>query len=583
MTEPLIAYSLSNFREIILGCLDRSGARNIVEIGSEYGAFTQELSDHARRVGGRLISIDPAPQPAAVEFAERQKDANHFTFLRKTSLEAIDTLGEVDVYVVDGDHNYFTVRKELEAMSAHQQRHGRPLLAFEHDVGWPCARRDMYYAPERIPDRSRQPYSHRGGVSFGQAGLVPGGFGDVPSVAFALEAGGKQNGVRTAIDDFLVEHPELRFEFVPGFFGLGVVYSREAPWAERIAELLRPFADNVLLERMEQNRNRLFSRVLELEHQGAQTSGARGGYLRGAYLLEIFMAEDKTKFEALHRTRLVSRIGEQDELAAQDTSQFSLPGYCVVCHQMSQFATDRMFAATDVAGRVMPAWRERQLCKCGLNCRQRSSYHVLTHLPGLTRHSEVLFAERDVLSRHVRNAFPRAVDAESAGAAATVLSASESGAVTTRFGFGDATLDCIFALNLLEHVPDVRATLREMARCLRPYGWLLLTPTLHFDRSASVARATQDANGAITHHLPAMYHPDPSSPRGLLAFHDFGWDLLATLRECGFASAEIVVYTAPHYGYVGLQYVILAGRGSDKVPAGPNQRASGEGRADVAR
>ena len=38
------------------------------------------------------------------------------------------------------------------------------------------------------------------------------------------------------------------------------------------------------------------------------------------------------------------------------------------------------------------------------------------------------------------------------------------------------------------------------------------------------------------------------------------------LRESGFSSAEVVVYTAPHYGYVGLQYVILAGRGTDKLP-----------------
>jgi hypothetical protein len=579
MTEPIIAYSLSNFREIIMGCLELSGARAIAEIGSEYGAFTEALCEYAARAGGRLVSIDPEPQPTAIEFHQRHAGSPHFTFLKKTSLEAIDALGEIDVYIVDGDHNYYTVRQELEAIHAHQKKSGRPLLVFEHDVGWPCARRDMYYAPERIPERARHRHSYEGGVSFGNPGLVPGGFGDVPSVAFALEEGGKQNGVRTAIEDFLVEHPELRFEFVPGFFGLGVVYSREAPWSEKIAELLRPFADNVLLERMEQNRSRLFSRVLELEHQFASGAGTAGGYLRGPNLLEVFLAPDRSKFDVLYSTRLASRIRDEAELAVADVPQFSLPGFCVICNRMTAFATDRMFASTDVAGRVLPAWRERQVCRCNFNCRQRSSYHVLTHLPGLTRQSDVYCAERGPLFAYVRSAFPRAVNAEAVRGAPP---AATDGRSKARIGFADASLDCIFGLDLLEHVPDVRATLREMARCLRPTGWLLLTPNLHFDRATSVVRASEDEQGTVTHHLPAVHHPDPVDGRPMLAYHELGWDLLPTIRECGFGSAEIVAFTAPHYGYVGLQYVILAGRGGgDARPAGNDTR--GGGRTDVAR
>jgi hypothetical protein len=36
---------------------------------------------------------------------------------------------------------------ELVAADALSRRDGRPLLALLHDVGWPCSRRDMYYAP----------------------------------------------------------------------------------------------------------------------------------------------------------------------------------------------------------------------------------------------------------------------------------------------------------------------------------------------------------------------------------------------------------------------------------------------------
>jgi SAM-dependent methyltransferase len=579
MTEPLIAYSLSNFREIIIGCLERSGARNVVEIGSEYGGFTQELADYARRAGGHLTSIDPAPQDTAAQFAARNAGASHFTFLRQTSLEAIDGLGEVDVYVVDGDHNYYTVRSELEAILAQQKRTGRAMLVFEHDVGWPCARRDMYYAPDRIPERSRKPYTNQGGVRFGKAELVAGGFGDVPTVAFAIEEGGKQNGVRTAIDDFMVEHPELRFDFVPGFFGLGIVYSREAPWFEDVMAFLAPYADNVLLGRMEDNRSRLVSRVLELENQASDPTAGQGAYLRGAHLLEVFMASDRGKFETMHRLRLASRVREQDELAAQGVDRFTLPGFCVVCNRMSQFATDRLFAATDAAGRTIPAWRERQVCQCGFNCRQRATFHMLTQLPGLTRDANVCSTDRGAIFRHVRSAFPRAVALEPPKArTGAVVSAAP------RFTFADNSLDCIFAQELLEHVPDVRATLREMARCLRPFGWLLLAPNLAFDRSASTVRASEDASGNVTHHLPPVHHPDATDGRPVLAYHEFGWDLLTTLRESGFASAEIIAFTAPHYGYVGLQYVILAGRGAEKNPsAGKSAAETEEGRSDVPR
>ena len=40
---------------------------------------------------------------------------------------------------------------------------GEPLpVLILHDVCWPYGRRDLYYAPERIPEEFRQPYEQRG-------------------------------------------------------------------------------------------------------------------------------------------------------------------------------------------------------------------------------------------------------------------------------------------------------------------------------------------------------------------------------------------------------------------------------------
>ena len=38
---------------------------------------------------------------------------------------------------------------------------------------------------------------------------------------------------------------------------------------------------------------------------------------------------------------------------------------------------------------------------------------------------------------------------------------------------------------------------------------------------------------------------------GSLVFTDFGWDVLARLRDAGFAHAAVDCFLAPHYGHVG--------------------------------
>lgn len=66
---------------------------------------------------------------------------------------------------------------------------------------------------------------------------------------------------------------------------------------------------------------------------------------------------------------------------------------------------------------------------------------------------------------------PVGVDAEAAGlptARRIVPGAILAHASVTDLPFADASLDAILALNLLEHVPDDAAAVREMARVLRP-------------------------------------------------------------------------------------------------------------------
>jgi hypothetical protein len=262
----LLIHSMSEFRDIILPCLAVAGAKEIVEIGAEYGGMSQLLADFAAGAGGRLTSIDPAPKQAFMDWAA----AAAVRHVPELSLAAIPEQRDVDAWILDGDHNWYTVYHETHAIAAAARRDGKPLLVFYHDVGWPWARRDLYYAPEQIPAEFRHPYSWDGGVVPGQPGLLPNrGFRGCGQFAAAAYEGGPRNGVLTAIEDFLREEADAGRDYgfaeVPAVFGLGVLFSPEARWAEEVANIVLPFHDNALLRRLEENRLANYLTVIELQ------------------------------------------------------------------------------------------------------------------------------------------------------------------------------------------------------------------------------------------------------------------------------------------------------------------------------
>jgi methyltransferase family protein len=278
MADALI-YSVSEFSDLILESLKLADARNIVEIGAEYGGMSALLAEYCRARDGRFTTVDPAPR---AEFLAWVKDNPEVRHLAKASLEAFDDIEEADAWVVDGDHNWYTVYHELRQIEMISRRAGKPVLAFLHDIGWPCGRRDFYYAPERIPAEYRHPHIYGAGVVLDHAKLVTGrGFrGMGASFALATVHGGPRNGVMTAIDDFLAESlkegREFGFAEVPAVFGLGVLFDMDAAWSSRLADLLLPYHQNKLLRSMEINRLQNFLRVLDMHDEAVARAAGTG-------------------------------------------------------------------------------------------------------------------------------------------------------------------------------------------------------------------------------------------------------------------------------------------------------------------
>jgi hypothetical protein len=243
-------------REVVLPALDVAGARHVVEVGGEVGGFTRYLADRARETDGHVHIVDPAPSP---ELEQLVDDTPHLTLVREPSPAALGSIDDVDAYLFDGDHNYATVLGELTAVW--ESAGGSFPLVVVHDVGWPCARRDQYYRPDALPAADVHPYSYEGGVRPGQRTVGIGGFSGAGEFAYAIEEGGKRNGVLTAVEDFLAGHASLEMVRVPCVFGLGIVFDRGAPYGDALREQLVAYDDNPLLARLEENRIALYIRV----------------------------------------------------------------------------------------------------------------------------------------------------------------------------------------------------------------------------------------------------------------------------------------------------------------------------------
>ena len=223
------------------------GPRSVVEVGAYAGDLTGLLLQWAEGSGARVAAIDPAPKAKLEQLAAQRADLE---LVRATSHEALGRIPLPDAVIIDGDHNYYTVREELRIVAERAEGAELPLLIF-HDVSWPHARRDSYYTPELIPEADRQPMVEGAGLFPGEPGVRPGG---LPYKWAAAREGGPRNGVLTAVEAFVEEREGLTLAVVPAFFGLGVVWHHDAPWAGAVAEVLEPYDRNPLLERLEANR-----------------------------------------------------------------------------------------------------------------------------------------------------------------------------------------------------------------------------------------------------------------------------------------------------------------------------------------
>jgi hypothetical protein len=237
-----------------------------------------------------------------------------------------------------------------------------------------------------------------------------------------------------------------------------------------------------------------------------------------------------------------------------------LTGECYVCKETVDFAVN----VPSGGGAVN--WRETLTCpRCGLINRWRSCIHLFEAICKPTQLDRVYLTETlspvyvELAARYPLLTGSEYIAQAPPGAIVELHGQSVRNEDVTRLSFADGSFEALLCFDVLEHVPDYRAALREFCRVLTPAGQLVLSVPFSF-RQETVVRAVMNSQGIVEHLLPPSYHGDPLSADGVLSYYDFGMDLLDEMKHAGFNQTFLICYRSARWGYLQENVAYVARR-----------------------
>jgi len=207
--------------DIVKPLLCELNAKHLLEIGAETGEHTWLLLQYCDSYDANLTIIEPVVTPSLQEVVNNS--ARTFLYAEK-SLEALPRVNvPIDVVMLEGDLNYYSVRGDLLGIDELSHRQNIPFpLVLVRSMSWPYARRDMYYDPGNLPKDTMHDHE--------KSGMTP-WTSQLKEMMInypfenAKHEGEPKNGVWTAVEDFIAgSNLPLKFFLLPSNNGLGVIY-----------------------------------------------------------------------------------------------------------------------------------------------------------------------------------------------------------------------------------------------------------------------------------------------------------------------------------------------------------------------
>lgn len=256
-----------------------------------------------------------------------------------------------------------------------------------------------------------------------------------------------------------------------------------------------------------------------------------------------------------------------DDRVLHSRHAFSFPAYCSVCDQVTKMWVDWTFGEAGLSSSIHPAWTETAVCEvCKLNSRMRAIFDFLkAHFNLQDIHKAYAAEQITAAFPKLKMLFPSLVGSEYLGAE------YPSGKIfaqwrklrrirhedLTALSFGDTQFDLAITQDVFEHIPNYKKAFSELCRVLSPDGHLVFSIPFFYDLEVTRIRASVDGD-SIVHHLPAEIHGNPISNAGSLCFQNFGWDILAELRQAGFGEAMASMYWGPWQGHLGYPFFVFS-------------------------
>lgn len=305
---PLLLHSLTVFAEVIGRLFDVTCPQTVIEVGVESGGASATYLDHG---ASTVFCIEPAPtEHMRHALAENPK----LHLVEGFSPAILSDIPIGDVYVIDGDHNYATVRGELDWILANAP----DAVVILHDLLWPWGRRDLYYSAAALDPADVHPNTADGPTVWHDE-TTPAGFVGLGHFTAAVHPGGERNGVLTAVEDALAADTTGTHELalIPAVFGLGIIFpTANEQQATKFRAALEPYHHSQLLSAMENNRIALYTRVLAMQYDIAAAADDRDDLVRQ---LHQHRADLDAREEDIHRL-------QRELAAARTTPAAATPG-----------------------------------------------------------------------------------------------------------------------------------------------------------------------------------------------------------------------------------------------------------------
>jgi SAM-dependent methyltransferase len=239
----------------------------------------------------------------------------------------------------------------------------------------------------------------------------------------------------------------------------------------------------------------------------------------------------------------------------------SFGGICDLCAKLTEFSGASSRTEDGDRFGYSVTWRQAFQCGCGMSQMDRTIINLFYRLGGSKDDPVYAVGQSSPLYRRMKELVNDVTGSQ-------YLPGMKPGEISadgmrhedlTALSFPDNTFAWVTCSEVLEHIPDYKSALSEMARVLSPGGRALLTFPLNLRSQENLTRARLRSDGSVEHLLPPEYHGDPANKDGILSYYVFGWAILDDMRSAGFSRASFDFLFGPVHGYITLVDATIVG------------------------